>query len=103
MRSRDRSLFEVGGAWRYLFRLRWASLSKLSKSMESYLLLVVVGSKSSQCDSERDRHAQALMPLKLFPMQAAAVAQLSSKDIDLNNVPSETNFHLYGEIHPFLD
>lgn len=32
----------------YLRRLRWASRSKLSKSRESYLLLVEAGSKSSE-------------------------------------------------------
>lgn len=35
----------------YLRKLRCASLSKLSKSMESYLLLVESGSKSSEIES----------------------------------------------------
>lgn len=35
----------------YLLRLCWASLSKLSKSMESYLLFVEAGSKSSEWES----------------------------------------------------
>ena len=35
----------------YLLRLYWASLSKLSKSRESYLLLVEAGSKSSEWES----------------------------------------------------
>lgn len=41
-----------GGA-RYLLRLHWASRNKLSKSIESYLLLVEVGSKSSEWESEK--------------------------------------------------
>lgn len=39
----------------YLRKLRCASFSKLSKSMESYLLLVEAGSKSSEFESGRQK------------------------------------------------
>lgn len=54
----QKSLFVTDSRCRwtgYLLRLRCASLSKLSKSMESYLLFVEAGSKSSEWESERGK------------------------------------------------
>lgn len=54
-------------AERYLRKLRCASLSKLSKSMESYLLLVEAGSKSSESRRKTDVLNQAHAPSSYDP------------------------------------
>lgn len=48
----DSLSLQPAGAAHYLLRLYWASRNKLSKSMESYLLLVEAGSKSSEWESK---------------------------------------------------
>lgn len=69
-RKRQTNDGEVSGAplggGGYLLRLRWASRSKLSKSRESYLLLVEAGSKSSEWESERGGKRTALRSVRSF-------------------------------------